>query len=281
MASTFGKLALLTLALPLTLAASVARAQEEPCGKFDFSAGINCKIEVSGGCTAHCTPIQFEAGCTGGCNADVTQTCTNDCEATCVQPCLDAGPQNLDCNFGCHSECDETCVTKCNESPSGDDCVTQCKGSCNIHCKSACAAPSTMDCVQHCRECCHGSCDTQVNLECDLQCFARLEGGCKAHCSKPEGALFCNGQYVFASDIKECIAYLATKGIKVDASASASGSVKCGLSGCESDGETKSSVSCSAAPGESSPLGTSGVAAAVAALGLAAARRRVRKVSCK
>src|SRR5262245_11916871 len=46
-----------------------ADAGPNPCGNFDFSGGLNCKIEVSGGCSIQCTPLQFEASCTGQCTA--------------------------------------------------------------------------------------------------------------------------------------------------------------------------------------------------------------------
>jgi hypothetical protein len=260
MASSLSKLALLTLAVPLSLVASVARAQDNPCGKFDTTGGLNCRIELKGGCDGKCTPLQFEAGCTGGCELSVDTTCTGDCETFCLMQC---DPAHLDCFAGCHTECDEPCKTQCMTDHPGEDCVASCKGSCDMHCKSACGV--TVDsCQQHCQECCHGACSTQVNLDCDLQCFAKLEGGCKVQCEAPTGAIFCNDQYVFASDVDACIRYLATQKINVDTSARVSGSVKV------------SSSSCTAAPGESSPFGTSGVAVAVAALGLAAARRRAR-----
>lgn len=270
MPASFRKLALSTSALAMAFAlfAPSARAQEGPCGKFDLSQGLNCRIEVSGGCKASCTPLKFEAYCSGGCTAEVTTMCTGDCQTICLQQC---DPNHLDCVVGCHNECEEPCVTKCNSTHAGEDCVTQCKGSCDMHCDAACGV--TVDsCLTHCKECCHGACETDVNLDCDLACFAKLQGGCEAHCEAPSGALFCNGQYVFASDVNACITYLAKEGIKVDASAQ--GKVTCNLSGCT--GEGKSSVGCSAAPGQRSPLGTSGVLVALSALGLAAARRARR-----
>jgi hypothetical protein len=273
MLASFPKLALsaFALALPLALFAPSASAQEAtPCGKFDLSNGIDCHIEVKGGCTANCTPIKFEAYCEGGCTADVSTICTGSCETTCVAQC---DPNHLDCVAGCHTECEEPCVTQCNTDHPGEDCVTTCKGSCDMHCSAACGV--TVDsCITHCRECCSGACSTQINLDCDIGCFAKLEGGCKAHCEAPSGALFCNGQYVFASDVQACITYLAQNGVKVDVSARAEGKVTCTLSGCTGDGKT--STSCSASPGQSSPLGASGIMVALSTLGLAAARRARR-----
>jgi hypothetical protein len=71
-----------------------------------------------------------------------------------------------------------------------------------------------------------------VNFDCDFDCFAELSGGCEVNCQKPEGALFCNGQYVNASDIGACINWLLTnKNIEVDVSATAS--VECSGGNCD------------------------------------------------
>jgi MYXO-CTERM domain-containing protein len=66
-------------------------------------------------------------------------------------------------------------------------------------------------------------------------------------CSKPEGAIFCNGQYVNATNAKECIAYLATRQIKVDTSAS--GSLSCTGTDCAGIGSVKGCSSGASANG--------------------------------
>lgn len=59
----------------------------------------------------------------------------------------------------------------------------------------------------------------------------------------------CNGQFVDATDVQQCIAYLATKGVKVDVSAqgSASGSCNGGDCGGDANGAVKAG-GCAAAP---------------------------------
>src|SRR5262245_58445513 len=126
-----------------------------------------------------------------------------------------------------------------------------------MHCEDACGI-SDNSCVQHCNECCGGSCVTQVNFDCDMQCFTNVEGGCTAQCEAPSGALFCNGQYIFASDVEQCISWLLTQGISVDVSAR--GSLTCDLSGCHAEGEASSGFCNVSAPGR-----TSGLAAGLAA----------------
>ena len=262
--------------LPIALAATSARA-ENPCGNFDFSGGISCKIEVEGGCTASCTPIKLEAGCSGGCTGTASTACVDDCGTQCVAQC---DPALLDCFAGCHEECDQPTIDICQTEQPNADCVNQAKAQCDIHCNDACAVPAT-NCEEHCNQCCTGSCTTQVNFACDFQCFASLEGGCELQCSQPSGAIFCNGQYVGASDVEACIQYLAPPGIAGDVSAR--GSLQCDLSGCAADGDANAGIDspvsgCAAAPGDKDAA-ASGVGLALfgLAVGLAGRRRRQRR----
>lgn len=222
------KLAILISSLIL-FASSTASAGEEACGKFDFSGGLNCKIEVSGGCSAKCTPISFEAGCNGGCTAEPDPGCVDDdCGEACI---LECNPELLDCFAGCHSECDADVQAECEAAdPTKTDCAIQAKSQCNGHCEAACEVPPS-DCKEHCNKCCFGSCQTLKNFQCDFDCYAEFKGGCDVSCQQPEGAIFCNGQFVNATDIGECINYLLTQGIEVDVSATAS--VECGPEGCD------------------------------------------------
>lgn len=256
--------------LPLALAAQTAHAAD-PCGKFDFSQGsFSCKIEVEGGCSASCTPLKFEAGCTGGCTAMASTSCVDSCGASCIQEC---DPQLLDCFAGCHAECDEPLKTECMNKHPDDDCVGLAVAQCDIHCKDSCEVPPS-NCEEHCNSCCTGGCVTQVNYDCDYQCFAELQGGCDVQCEKPDGALFCNGQYVYASDIDACIEQLATQGIEVDVSAR--GQVECDITGCTSDGTTTACATSNAGLGAAGAGGLGAILASVA-FGLVAERRRRRQ----
>jgi MYXO-CTERM domain-containing protein len=95
-----------------------------------------------------------------------------------------------------------------------------------------------------------------VNFDCNLDCFASLSGGCTAQCTEPSGGLFCNGQYVNATELEACIVALANEGVQVDVSAR--GSVTCDLSGC--DGEGSSGCSMTQAGGGSVGLALFGLA---------------------
>src|SRR5579862_8849565 len=61
------------------------------CGNLDFAGNETCSIQTSGGCTAQCTPISFQAscsaqlevGCQGMCTASADVNCTGSCSGSC------------------------------------------------------------------------------------------------------------------------------------------------------------------------------------------------------
>src|SRR5262249_24192730 len=150
----------------LTLAPRAALADDggtNPCGTFDFSAGLACKIEVSGACTADCTSLKLEASCSGHCTATASQQCTDTCGTQCVSQ---RDPAHAACFGGCHSECDQPTIDDCKQKHPNEDCVNQAKSQCDVHCKDACGVPSN-NCQERCNRCCTGSCTTKVNFDCD------------------------------------------------------------------------------------------------------------------
>jgi hypothetical protein len=276
--TNFGKLALSLLAFPTFMFASAsASAYTTPaeCGNFDFNAnGLGCEVKVEGGCDAECKPLNFVAGCKGGCS--LTAMCTGSCGTSCLAEC---NPAALDCMVGCHSECDQPATARCESTnPPPYDCVAAAKASCEGHCQDSCNVPMAGQdpCQDHCIACCNGSCTTDINMGCDLSCFAKLEGGCKVACTQPSGGLFCNGQFVNATDIQSCINALVAQGLKVNVSAQ--GTVTCDLSGCDGEGGLNAGgLACTAAPGHESPFAPIAIALGVAAAGISVSRRRNRK----
>lgn len=119
-------------------------------------------------------------------------------------------------------------------------------------------------------------------MDCQLQCQSRgyadcegrLTGGCKAQCAKPEGALFCDGQFVDTGDrLKQCVDALdAMLHVKVDATAW--GSAGCKGNECSVEIGGSGGCSCEAA-GSSASSGVAGALFAVpVAIAIGAARRR-------
>jgi MYXO-CTERM domain-containing protein len=122
--------------------------------------------------------------------------------------------------------------------------------------------------------------DCQSKLE--ASCSSSLKGGCEAQCQKPEGALYCDGQYVDKDgNFQDCFDALTQWKARIDASAtgSATSEFKCDSSGCSfsAEAEAEAEASCATAPGPRA----GGAAFAFGSFGLLAAwalgRRRRRE----
>lgn len=282
-------LASLAVVPVLVLAPRLARAGLEACNNIHVSASAECKLETSGGCTAMCEPTRFEAACAGKltsqcdgeCSASADVDCTGSCEATCQGQC-EANPGSFDCRGSCTASCGADCDAQCSGSAGGSGAQGSCKATCEANCGAKCDAqctgtPPSATCEGKCRASCEGSCRGKASARCQIDCQAKLEGsckaelegGCKARCEQPEGALFCDGQYVDTGNrLQECIdALRATYDIQVQGSASAQ------CSGNQCTGEAEGSVSCAAS------TRTPPVAPAVAMLALvgAAIARNARR----
>lgn len=214
----------------------------------------SCSFEVSGGCTVDCTPLKFaaecNAQCSGMCTASADVSCTGSCGGSCQAQCM-ANPGSFDCEASCNTNCQASCKAGDTQATCQANCKTDCRGQCT-------AVPPSADCNAKCQGCCSGSCTAQANLDCDVMCSgsceASLTGGCTGACSSPQGALFCDGQFIDISSVGDC-----EFEIKIEASAN----VK---------------TSCAATPtGGSAPFSVGAVGLALAGVGLAAARRRRNK----
>jgi hypothetical protein len=119
-------------------------------------------------------------------------------------------------------------------------------------------------------------------LKCQFDCQARgfaaceskLQGGCTAQCSQPEGALFCNTDYVdHGGNLAACEAAIKSF-IAAHVQASASGSTNCEGNTCTAEG--KAACKCSrVAPTPPTNFGAFTVAG-LTALAIAARRRSRR-----
>jgi hypothetical protein len=118
--------------------------------------------------------------------------------------------------------------------------------------------------------------NAQCNIDCqargEAQCEADVQGGCTAQCSKPSGALFCNGQFVETGDqIQSCIDALKAE-LNITVTADASGS--CSGNSCE--GTASASAKCALAE-EKSPYGVVLFAGIACAVGVTMRRRRTAR----
>ena len=208
----------------------------EACGNINVSAEAQCEVVVEGGCTARCTPIAFEAACygkcEGGCSGTVNAQCTTDCSASCQADCQ-ADPGSFDCEGQCRGNCQADCSGSCSARTDPTTSQAECEASCKANCGGECAVqcegtPPSASCEAQCGACCSGECTAEANFECQVDCqggcTAELTGGCEVQCETPDGALFCDGQFVDAgNNLANCVAALnAILNVKVSGYADAS-----------------------------------------------------------
>jgi hypothetical protein len=275
-----------TAAAITLFSATEARAGLEACGNINVSADAQCKVETSGGCTAQCTPLKMElacsgkleASCSGTCNATLDASCSGSCKADCSGKCS-ANPGSLDCSANCQGTCEGDCSGKCSSNANKSECEASCKATCSGSCDAQCkGTPPSATCDAKCEASCKGSCTAKANMDCQINCQAKgyascqsdFEGGCKAKCTQPEGALFCDGNYVdTGNNLQNCINALnAVLHVKVEGHAECSGN--------ECSAEGKASANCAAAPtGE--PIHPALLGGGLAAIAGAFIRRRRRK----
>jgi MYXO-CTERM domain-containing protein len=279
----------LTLAIPV-LAASNAFAGIEACGNIHVEANAKCEVLYEGGCTAQCEPIRFEAacaaelevGCSGQCNATFEATCVADCSGSCEAEC-NVDPPSFSCTAQCNADCQGSCDASCAASGNQGECRASCEATCSADCDANCQGTAgSADCQANCQACCEGSCTAEANMSCQIdcqasgyvQCKADLQGGCEIACESPEGALFCDGNYVdHGGNLEECIASLqALLNIQVEGYANA----ECADGTCTAEAGVNCTA-CAVAPGWSSPVDERSLAALAAGLGLVVAARRRRR----
>lgn len=262
------------------LLTSPAQAGLADCGNIDVKANAQCEVFVEGGCTAKCEPVSFTAACqgqcSGSCTAQASASCTADCSGSCSGEC-NANPGNYSCSASCEADCSGSCGGSCSGKANAAECQASCKATCQGECGASCeGTPPSATCEAKCDASCQGSCKGEANIDCQASCqgscSANLQGGCKARCESPDGALFCNGQYVDTGDhLDKCIAALeATLQIKVKGYAR--GDAECSGGSCTAEAEA--GVSCALSPQSHTGRMGYAVAGTLVALGALFARRR-------
>jgi hypothetical protein len=269
------------------LVSSTASAGIEACNNIDISGNAKCEVVVEGGCVARCEPVSFQATCSAElyakCDGQCTANASVDCQATCSADCsakCTVDPGSFECRGGCEANCGGKCDGYCAASANAGECRAQCKATCSGECDASCSGTKPeASCDAKCEASCSGSCDAQANLDCQVNCqasgFAKcetdLQGGCEAQCTSPDGALFCDGQFIDASELRGCLDYLEGV-LKIDVEGYAYADGECSGNTCE--GEAGAGVSCSASPAGASKSGLGALAGVIAGLGLLVARRR-------
>jgi hypothetical protein len=150
--------------------------------------------------------------------------------------------------------------------------------------------PTTATCTTKCNADCTGSCTATANEQCQEkcqassyeQCEAQQSSSCTTQCQS-SGAIFCDGNYVGASDVNQCVSALNTM-LTTHINVTATSTTSCDGGECTTTDTVNAKTSCAVAssPGAG---GESGAALWPIGAGLAAVlgrlRRRARRLDAK
>ncbi len=291
----FATLGAALFALTLLFTAPAHANIFDSCGDIDVEASGSCTVSVDAQCDLDCQPVnvraacaaRLEGTCSGSCPKVPSVECTGSCQADCEASCK-VTPAQFDCAVSCKADGMAHCNAQCASNADSAHCQASCKATFDAECDGSCkVTPGSADCTGKCQGSCQGSCTAQTELQCQVDCQghayanceAEVSGGCKADCTDPQGALFCNGQYIdHAGTVNQCIQDLkaALPTITIDVSAQAEGSSSCSGNSCEASGSAEASAHCAFSP--SNPghdaAGAFGLLAVLGAVGIR--RRRTR-----
>ncbi|MES1176303.1 MAG: hypothetical protein ABUL62_18415 [Myxococcales bacterium] len=283
----YGILSAASLALQM-LSTAPAHAGIDACRNIDVEANGKCDVRVDAKCDVSCTPFNVQAACAA--QVDVTYSascpkvpsvsCQADCQGECEASC-EATPAQFDCAASCRANAAADCDAQCASNAKQSECTASCQATFAADCDASChVTPGTADCSGKCQGSCSGSCTAQSELECQFEaqgqayasCEASVQGRCEADCTKPEGALFCDGEYIdHTGTLQDCIDAIKATIPSVTIDVSAQGSASCSGNRCVAEGSA--SANCAFAP--SGPEHeVAGVFATFVALGAICLRRR-------
>ena len=289
-----GLISLFVVAAVTVVAPQTSRAQLEACEDVFVPPTAMCEVLVQGGCTVMCQPVSFRAACAadlyvacdGMCTASASATCMASCDVSACQATCEVEPAMFSCRAECTAMATASCEAECSAMASDNEARTRCEASCEAtfaaRCEASCeATPPSATCMARCQASCEGRCEAEANVDCQVDCQASgyvdceasLTGGCTAQCEAPEGALFCEGQWVDADDVDACIDALRTL-LDIEVDASARGSAMCEGGMCTAEGEAEASASCAVAWGRTPREGLPFALLGLGLLALAGRRRR-------
>ncbi len=230
--------------------APLAHAAISACGNVYVSAHASCEFVQTTACSTKCVPTatftacaaQLYVGCDGQCVETTTASCTETCTPTCVTECMTTQATTTPPNSRglCMSQCQQDCNGSCAGQDAVGPCRSSCAHNCDAKCDKHCTDTDTMTaCTDKCSTVCTGDCSAQSTSTCQIDCQATgfsacettVSQKCTEKCTNSGGAIFCDGQFLDASDLSACAAELAAKlDIHVDVSVKATVNGKSGCS---------------------------------------------------
>jgi len=281
------------LLLGFSILPSTAHAKAlDKCGGIFLTAQSSCEFKPIQDCMTTCSTSSVEQVCAEKtyttCGTSCTTTDTTSCTMThsdsCTQQCDSISSKSS--HEVCVSECTDSCtnhaVSKGSFGGDMDKCSKNCSHDCEARCDSCSTTDQSTDCNTKCSSITDSECKEEVNRDCVLDCQTNNYESCQTEtvntcttsCHDKGGAIFCDGQFLDASDLKACAEQLSAEfSFNIDVSASVTVNGNGSVTTTNKDG-SKTTTKCSFSP----PVrGSSGVAlGALAVLGIAVSRRRRR-----
>jgi MYXO-CTERM domain-containing protein len=233
---------MLVTSLVWTFGSAPAAAELEACGGIFLSGDAGCEYRPKEECMTECKTVAVEQSCVAEvyneCETSCTTTASTECENTCTTSCVDTCTTTSvttnppSCIDLCLADCDTDGSGACGGSKHRGACGRCAKHTCAKKCEARCGdspepekVTTVTECMPTCTEACSASCTAKVNTQCQVdcqersyvQCEQKMVERCETECTQKGGAIFCDGQFVNASNASSCADELLAKiDIEVD-----------------------------------------------------------------
>lgn len=285
MTNKFGSIVCSALALAgiALLQPSAAHADLQACGGIFLSGDAACEFRPKEECMTQCMTVAVEHSCVAKvyneCETSCTQTATTECEASCTSSC------STNCTTTATTTTAPTCIDLCLADCQDDDregycgrathrsaCGRCAQHNCEKRCEATCGDASAQQkvttvtqCMPTCTNACSASCSAKVNTQCQVDCQERtytqcetsMVEQCRTECMQEGGAIFCNGQFVNASNAQTCADELLAKvkiDIDIEAGAKAVGDTAVNAAECVGDNVEKACSVANPGAGKGAPF---------------------------
>ena len=243
MTNKYGPIVCSALALAgfALLQPSAAHADLEACGGIFLSGNAACEYRPKEECMTECQTVAVEHSCVAQvyneCETSCTQTATTECEASCTSTCSNNCTTTATTSTA--PTCMDLCLTDCRDDDRNSYCGRathrnacgrcaehNCEKRCEAKCGDASNQPkvtTVTQCMPTCTNACSASCSAKVNTQCQVdcqektytQCETSMVEQCQTECMQKGGAIFCDGQFVNATNAQTCADELLAK-VKID-----------------------------------------------------------------
>jgi len=249
--------------------APVAQAELNACGGIFLSGDAACEYRPKEQCMTECMTVAVEHSCVAQiyneCETECTATASVECESTCTDSCVDNCTTTTTTSNA--PTCQELCLADCDSANDAGTCgKSKHKGPCSRceqhncakRCEEKCGddpqpkkVMTVTECMPTCTTACSASCTAKANTQCQtdcqertyVQCETSMVEQCNTTCKQKGGAIFCDGQFINASNVNSCSDELETKiNIEVDniqASLKAAGKAASDSADCVGDSVDK------------------------------------------